>query len=378
MADSFTEVSEQSWLSRLFGSIKSVFVGIILFLIAFPLLFWNEGRAVRTAKSLSEGSQAVVSVASDTVDGANEGKLVHMTGEATTKDVLSDATFGVTVPAIKLTRKAEMYQWQEEKKSETRTKLGGGTETVTNYTYKAGWSPSLIDSSAFKNPEGHQNPDAMPVKGDTWTARTVTLGAFTLSPAQVDQLSNAETLRAEEKTSATLPRRAKYDDGGYYIGADASTPVVGDERITFQVVRPATVSIVGTQVGNTFEPYHAEAGDTILLVSDGTVSADGMFKEAQSENAVLTWILRGAGFLLMLIGLVLIFSPLGVVADVVPFVGSLLRAGTGLFSFMMAACLSLVTIAIAWVVYRPLIGVTLLLVALAAVLTLSRMAPKRK
>src|SRR4051812_752026 len=52
----FTEHSSQSWGSRLLESIKSVLIGLVLFVVAFPLLFWNEGRAVHTAKCLAEGS----------------------------------------------------------------------------------------------------------------------------------------------------------------------------------------------------------------------------------------------------------------------------------------------------------------------------------
>ena len=42
-----TEVSVESWGSRLGGAFKGILVGIILFILAFPLLFWNEGRAER-------------------------------------------------------------------------------------------------------------------------------------------------------------------------------------------------------------------------------------------------------------------------------------------------------------------------------------------
>ena len=56
MPDSMTEVTSQSWFSRIVESIKSVLVGGAFFVLSFPVLFWNEGRAVRTAKSLEEGA----------------------------------------------------------------------------------------------------------------------------------------------------------------------------------------------------------------------------------------------------------------------------------------------------------------------------------
>src|SRR5262245_25115670 len=117
MADTFTETTSQGWLSRLMGSIKSVLVGLVLFVVAFPILFWNEGNSVKTAKSLEEGAGVVVTVAADSVAAANDGKLVHLNGEATTTETLADDEFGVSVNAIKLIRGVEMYQWDEEKKS---------------------------------------------------------------------------------------------------------------------------------------------------------------------------------------------------------------------------------------------------------------------
>src|SRR5262245_51901613 len=156
MSDSVSEITSQSWLSRIAESIRSVLVGGLLFVVSFPLLFWNEGRAVRTAKSLEEGAVAVVSVPADSVDPARDGKLVHLSGEATAGSAVMDPDFGVSAPVLKLLRSVEMYQWQEEKKSEQRKKLGGGTETVTTYTYKKTWSDDRVDSSSFKEPSGHQ------------------------------------------------------------------------------------------------------------------------------------------------------------------------------------------------------------------------------
>ena len=102
--DSFTEVSSESWFSRIGGAIKGVLVGIVLFVLAFPVLFWNEGRAVQTAKSLAEGAKAVVVISADKVDNTNDGKLVHLTAKAETEQTLDDPAFGISVNAIRLKR----------------------------------------------------------------------------------------------------------------------------------------------------------------------------------------------------------------------------------------------------------------------------------
>jgi hypothetical protein len=59
----------------------------------------------------------------------------------------------------------------------------------------------------------------------------------------------------------------------------------------------------------------------------------------------------------------MILRPLSVMADVVPLVGNIVGAGTGLVAFLVALALSAVTIAVAWLVYRPLLGLALLAVA---------------
>ncbi|HEV3074565.1 MAG TPA: TMEM43 family protein [Thermoanaerobaculia bacterium] len=370
MANSVSVITGESWFSRLIGSIGSVLVGLLLFVASFPLLFWNESRAVKTARSLSEGARAAVSVAADRVDPGNEGKLVHTSGAVTMAAPVVDPDFGVKAQAIKLIRKVEMYQWQEKKKSETRKKLGGGTETVTTYSYDKAWLPTVANSSAFHEPNGHQNPDSMPIASATTLADPVHLGAFKLSKEQLDKLDETEPLRVDQPPTGPLSQDSrsplKLADGGYYRGADPTSPQVGDARIRFEIVNPKTVSTVGVQTGDTFAAYQARAGGTVLLVAAGSHGAAEMFKAAQDANKTLTWVLRAVGLAIMFFGLLLIFRPIAVLGDVVPLVGTMLGAGLGFFAFLLSIALSLVTIAIAWVFVRPVLGMSLLVLAGAA------------
>lgn len=382
MSDRFTVTTSKSWFSRIAESIKSVLFGLILFVASFPILFWNEGRAVKTARSLEEGAGAVVAISSDSVVQANEGKLVHVTGPVTTDGPIADDEIGVQADGIKLLRNVEMYQWIEDEKSETKKKLGGGEETVTTYEYKKDWNSGPVDSSAFHSPEGHENPGAIPVDSMTFTADPVRVGAFTLSEEQLGQLNEAANLPLADDAELTIPEaiqaNARIDKGVIYSGNDPASPQIGDVRISFQVVAPATVSLVGVQTGGSFAAYQAEAGDTVLLVEEGSHTAPEMFKAAQDANKVLTWILRGGGFLAMFLGLVLIFRPIAVLGDVVPLFGSLLGVGVGLFAFLISVFLSLTTIAIAWITVRPLLGITLLVLAVGAAFWLIKASRKKK
>jgi len=366
--DSYTEVTNQSWFSRIGGAIKGIIAGFILFLIAFPLLFWNEGRAVKTYKTLKEGGGAVISVTSDQVDPANEGKLIHLTDQAFTEEILTDPVFGVEENALRLQRKVEMYQWQESKERETRKKLGGGTESVTTYSYDKIWTDHVIRSSGFKK-GGHDNPGAMPYSSETKTAHQVTLGAFQLSTSQVKRINRFEPIVVSEDTPLpeNLGERMKRGQNGFYLGDNPSSPQIGDVRIYFEFVPPVQVSMVAQQEGSRLRPYHAQAGGNIELLQVGEHSAESMFQKAQSDNTILTWILRAVGFLLMGIGLSLIFKIFSVLADVVPFLGNIVEAGSGFIAFLLAAVLSLITIAIAWIVFRPLLAIILLIAAVGLI-----------
>ncbi len=372
MTGDFTVTTSQSWFSRVIGSIGRVFVGILLVLVAFPLLWWNEGRAVRTARGLREGASAVVSVPPDRVDAAHDGELVHVTGQATTRGTLTDQTFGVAADAIKLIRTVEMYQWEEKKRSEKRQKLGGGEETITTYSYASTWANHAIDSSSFRQPAGHTNPNTFPWESTTLTAETVTLGAFTLPPAIVALIDQREDRRIDEQDARSLPPGIKVTvhDGVYYRGQTPEAPQVGDVRIRYQVVKPLVVSLLAVQRGTAFEAFHAKSGTTVLLLQPGVVTAADMFKAAAASNRMWTWLLRGAGFLLMLIGVALVLGPLAVLGSVIPFLGTLVSAGIGIVAFLVALGLSLVTIAVAWFAYRPWLSVSLLAVAAGALILL--------
>jgi hypothetical protein len=363
--DTYTEVTRQSWGSRLGGSFKGILLGFVLLGIAAWLLFWNEGRAVRRARALTEGAGAVVSVAAGAVDPAQEGKLVHLSGLAETFDVLRDDTFGVAVSAIHLERKVEMFQWREHESSKTEKKLGGSTETTSTYSYEKVWSASVNNSNNFKVPAGHENPNQMPYKSSKSSATDVSVGAFRLSTGLIGSMARSEPLPVESLAGlpSELRWKARLSNGGIYLGRSPSTPEVGDIRVSFEVVRPTTVSIVARQAGNRLEPYRTSNGGSIELLSHGVVPADVMFVAAQKANRVTSWIFRLLGFLLMAFGLKRIFRPLSVLADFVPAIGRVMEASTGFVAYLLAGFLSLIIIAVSWLYHRPVLAVVLLLVA---------------
>ncbi len=375
--DSVTEVSEISWGSRLMESIKGVIFGAVLFGLSFIVLFWNEGRAVKTAKSLEEGKGSVVSMSSDKVNPRNQNKLVHMTGQATTQEILKDETFAIAENAIRMHRSVEMYQWYEKKETRTERKLGGKKVRKTIYKYDRKWSSDLIQSSQFRKTSGHENPESMPYSKQNWQAQEVKLGAFALSDSLIRRISAFQPLVANDKNiPAQWKDKARISNNQIYLGKDPGSPQIGDVRIGFSVVRPCTVSIVAQQDGNSFRPYMTTVGRELEMLELGNKSSEAMFQHAIDSNIMLTWILRLVGFVMMLFGIMAMFGPFVTFADVIPILGDILGAGIFLFSLVIALALSLVTIAIAWLFYRPLLALILIAVAIGIFFGIKQMRKK--
>ena len=364
--EKFTEVSYTSWGQRIKNAITGILLGLVFFLCAFPLLFWNEGRAVKRFKTLKEGASSVISISPEAVQPSNEGKLVHVSGLCTTEEIVYDPELMVSANAIKLKRMVEMYQWEETSETRTEKQLGGKEKETTTYTYSKVWSSREIPSSEFKR-SGHNNPGSMPFSSIEYTADLVQMGAFRLSKSLIQKINRYKPFPIEVSTDlpAGLGSRGQIYGNGFYIGMNPGSPEIGDVKITYQVVPPLTVSLVAGQRENSFIPYQTHVGGTIELLQIGAVTADQMFEKSRQTNTIITWLIRLGGFLLMLMGLNLVLKPLSVLADVVPFVGNLVGAGTGMISFLLSIVLSSATIAIAWIVYRPVLGISLLVVSAA-------------
>lgn len=381
MSDSFTEVTRRGWFSRIAGSFVGVLFGLLLIIGMIVLLFWNEGRAVQTALSLTEGAGTVIAASADRIDPAHEGKLVHVSGTVTTDEVLRDEEFGIEARAVSLIRRAEMYQWIEDSRSETRKTLGGGEETVTTYSYKLAWDDRAVDSSRFRQPDGHANPEMR------WTDRTfalssATIGARTLDVQTLTRIGGEEERPVTSDDAAAIRsalggRDAQVTSGEIYIGPNPSSPQLGDQRISYAVVPLGPISVIGRQEGDGLVPYQTSAGDALLMVDRGTVPAAQMFEQAQADNVVVTWVLRGVGLVLLAFGFALIMGPIGTIADVIPFLGSLVRLGTGLVAIVLAIAVGTIVIAFAWFWYRPLLALAILAAGFAISWLLARWGRRR-
>lgn len=355
-----TETTTVSWGSRLGSSFKGILVGLALFVLGFPLLFWNEGRTVTATKTNEEGAASVVEAEANEINPEQEGKLIHVVGEAKTEEVLKDDEYGVSATAFQLARTVEMYQWVEHSETREEKKLGGKIERTTKYTYSKEWCESAVNSDSFKE-AGHINPPARCKLGsDAIYASAATLGARHLTSAQIRCIGGREQIAMKCQRVGT---------NEFFDVTNIPEPKVGDVRVTFRAVKsPKEITVVAAQKGDSFMAYTTKGTKkTISHVMDGAIDAAGVFEAAERGNMMMAWILRAVGFFMMFIGVRMVLAPLQVLADVVPAIGSIVGFGTGLVAFTVAAPCALVTIAIAWIFYRPVLAVILIAIAAAIV-----------
>ncbi|MGL4854932.1 MAG: TMEM43 family protein, partial [Lentisphaeria bacterium] len=162
-----------------------------------------------------------------------------------------------------------------------------------------------------------------------------------------------------------------------YKSIDPNNPKVGDIRIKFSVVKSRDVSVMGKQHAAKLDTFSTPFGD-FSKISMGVHGTESMIASAKKSNTIFTWVLRLFGFMLMFIGMSLVFKPLQVLADVVPFIGSIVAMGTSLLAFLIAISCAFMTVALAWIAYRPLIAVPFLVVSLIGIYNLIKNIKKKK
>jgi hypothetical protein len=362
MADDFTDVTTEGYGSRLGGSIIGVLIGIVLLPISIGLLYWNEGRAVEAQTALTQGAKELVEIVPDRLDPAAEGKLVHLSGAMTLGAGAKDPLFGATGHDLaRLQRNVEMYQWKEQEQSSSHQSVGGSKTTEKTYSYQLEWSSQAINSGTFKHPEGHQNP-AMPVHTETFDSDDAKLGAYKLGSAVLDKIDDFKPYTPDQ--ALTPPDGYRREGDNFFHGTgNPAAPVLGDVKISFSAINAEPVSVVAGLSGGTLAEFHGANGYTIAMAQAGVASAAELFKVKKQEEGNLSWILRGVGWLVMFIGLMLIARPISMVLAFLPFLEGIAETGAFLIALMVSLPLTLLIIAIAWIVHRPILGVGLLVAA---------------
>ena len=355
--------------------------------MAVYLLFNNEGDYLNTAQALDELQPLVQHVENTaTPDAALEGKPVHLSGTATTEDVLTDDTYGVQAQGIMLRRNVQYVQWVEKKTKRTGsdTKPTFMTEAEYKrsrddewiYSYNLTWVNNPINSATFHN-ERYRNANYTHYKADTielW-AKNVQLGNYKLTDNQIRRIAADGKRVPPQQVPEALHKHAMLHgeylfighapEGSSYYPLDPQAPSVGDVRISWRQTSPQRpVSLVAIQKGNRFEPYTATNGAVIDLFYTDTLGITQCFDKARSTNTVNLWMVRMGGWLMFWGAFACMLRPL---AGMVPVCRKLAEAGAEVISLLLGTICSLLTISVSWLFCRPVFAVLMLLAIIALI-----------
>ena len=378
MPDQFTEVTTKSWGSRLGNSFGAILGSLLIFIGSFVLLYWNEGRV-----DMSNIAKTAVVASADHVDPALDGKLISVTGQVKTSEMIGDKLFLAPGNYLGVMRTVEMYAWQENTSATSDVKVGGSEETKTTYSYKKDWVTNPANSSSFKVPEGHANP-SMPYEAETVQASQASIGAYSLTPDKMELPGfTALTLTKEMVPTLVTPTATgavmgsgevmtgavmeedttapRLIDNAIYLGkGNATSPQIGDVRITYKVLRPdLRGTVFGSQSGSSIDTY---SKDNMHLYSLYAGNRDEAITAMHDSYVMISWVLRLVGFLMMWGGLSGVFAPINVLLDVLPFLGSLSRGAISFITFFVALVLTILTVLISMILHN------IFLVLLVAVL----------
>ena len=436
----YQEVTTTGYGTRVGNSFKAIGSGFLMFILGTALLWWNEGRAVKTEKMLDEAGNAYVEMENpNKKDASLDGELICGSAMATTEDSLTDAQFGIGATAISIRRNVEYYQWVEHSQTKREDKLGGKEVTTTTYTYTKEWVSNPIQSSNFHDP-AYQNKNTVLTtidESEQW-AENVKFGAYTLPESLIHRISSREAMdlaisedllkqfdkatqaayerfygvqkaiqpAAQQPTQqpaqvaaipdsikALLPDSVKAaldslqavndsinkqmesadnkKDLQYihqasnvlYFGRVPGAPEVGDVRVTFEKVVPAKVTVMAVVDGDTFKAYKAKNGKRFQTLVMGKKTGDEIIEGEKEANNMILWALRIIGIMIVIGGLKGIFGFLETILKVVPFIANIFGWGVGIVCTVLGVVWSLIVIAIAWLFYRPLLGISLLVLA---------------
>ena len=356
--------------SKIRSALGGMLLGVVLVFASIAMFWINEGQAVTNYRSIRELVDYTVEISPLQVNPDHEGSPVYLSWRAQSSDQLHDRQFGIRRAGLRLVRIVEMLQWQETRP--TPREIERGIEP----TYEAVWARERISSEGFLKPEEHENPPMRYIT-QTWLAGEVTMGAFRLPPEFVLKLENYVDVDATNAVP-TIPEEVLHYAGKLYIGENPQEPQIGDMRIAFQLLDSQQVSLIARQFGDTFGSYMSRDGTVRVPIREGVHSKEELLRYELAQVRSLTILLRLLGFCLAFAGLMMVFSPLTLLAGSVPIIQRIVRFGLGMMCAILAGVLALSTIGIAWLLHRPVLATVLGLVVLALVLVVVRVMRKPK
>ncbi len=222
-------------------------------------------------------------------------QVYYITGVVKNQQKLGDDFLLPSSDYISIHRVVEMYSWHEEIEN-----LENGDEIIK---YTAKWTDSPPNSATFQN-YNYTNPPKK-ILNEIITAEQVSINGFTfdiskaglppyqnlpLDSSKVD-LKNKSVSQTTSNNSETIKTTPVVRDNYIYLNQDSiENPQIGDLKISYKVVLPQVVTVVGSVVNNTVVPFVGADKQPLFKLYTGTIDD---FKNSQTpENHKPLWLAR--------------------------------------------------------------------------------------
>lgn len=329
--------------SQIGDSFKGILAGIILFPLSFYVLFKVEtctqaSDAFKKAKPISQ---------------REEGKPIYVTGTLDADPIGSK--FVKEGKYISISESSEVYAWDEEERTE-----GSGSNKKKVKECRLEWTSSPRAPSSFtlpgcKNKIHHKRTvenETIPAKNGRIKTDQAT---YTVNLAEVSFASSV---------SSKFPSADSIIPNGFEIGSSylysqkscESSPVEGCERVSISVtpIPEGSMTFLGDVNGNQIVKFVYD-GEAFLNAGMGTY--EQTMANIKKDDAMMKWVGRGIGFVMMWVSFVLMAGPLMTLLEFIPFVGEFGKGALNFFFGVIAFVLSAITIILVkfWYVWLLLI-----------------------
>jgi Transmembrane protein 43 len=377
--DSYSETTSTNGFQEIGKSIVGMFVGLLLFLGSFILLFCNEGRI-----DLSQAAKSAIVIPANAPAPQANGKTISLSGAIASPEIIGDSKYLKPAAYVALGRTVEMYAWKETVDSHTEKQIGGGKKTTKTYKYTKAWTDKPADSAKFKRSEQYRNP-AKALNNAIYKVTNAKIGQYAVDlpnltqPVPMGDCDPGTTSKPSKNAAALLrlqpdalvataaPQAQLSGDRLLFTGKGTATaPQVGDLRICYTALpTQAKVTVFGKLAGDRVVPARYGNEPFFKIFPGERQAAIGKLK---SEYDMQLWGFRILGFILMWVGLMLVAGPFSAIANVMPFIGDLVEAVGALAALIMAFLLSSVTILVSSLLHNPIALAVSAIVALGAFL----------
>jgi len=351
-----TTVTSEGPLSQIGSSIKGIFIGIICFIAAFPVLYCGATR-VQWQKVFKNAAP---------IEQAKAGQAAYVTGVATA-DKIGDPPNIAIGNYLKISKAPEVYAWVENVETESKTEREGisrtkKTTTTKTYSYKMEWTRYPKEISTF-------NQD----KWQNWCRNNNLNPAVqnpTMGPGDKEDTIYSANLKVKDiaidvKSVSFLA--GSQDLGAKYIKGAAGAPKLGDKRIQYSAY-PSGVeyTFAGKAADKSLAPMPA-GKDTKLAGSTGNF--DKLMEGLKSEDMMMGIFFFFGGFILMAIGLNGMVGPVTTLLDFIPFIGEM---GAGAIRVVMTIIALIIAALFYWLVKLWWLWLILIVVAVVAYIVIKK------